>query len=133
MSGTSSGASSGAYIGHLGQVSRVDATSLQHLSIDIIQFWAVHFLSVHITFAEYKWTGTDWRYVNPKPSSHDPAWDDIGSGKEPEEYMYRDIYKPEWKETKLMAPTKTKILGQQAIVITGGGVHPCVGSQCDDS
>ena len=25
------------------------------------------------------------------------------------------------------------ILGQQAIVITGGGVHPCVGSQCDDS
>ena len=50
-----------------------------------------------------------------------------------EEYMYRDIYKPEWKETKLMAPTKTKILGQQAIVITGGGVHPCVGSQCDDS
>ena len=88
---------------------------------------------LHITCAEYKWTGTHWRYVNPKPSSHDPAWDDIGSGKEPEEYMYRDIYKPEWKETKLMAPTKTKILGQQAIVITGGGVHPCVGSQCDDS
>ena len=48
-----------------------------------------------------------------------------------------DINKQEWKEENFMAPAKTGFctiqLGENAIVITGGMVHPCLGSQCDSS
>lgn len=43
----------------------------------------------------------------------------------------------EWKETNLMVPAKTGFctiqMGQNAIVISGGRVHPCVDYQCNDS
>ena len=48
-----------------------------------------------------------------------------------------DINKQEWKEENFMAPAKTGFctiqLGENAVVITGGLVHPCLGSQCHSS
>ena len=36
--------------------------------------------TLHITCAEYQWTGTEWRYVEPKSNPGDD--DDFGSGEE---------------------------------------------------
>ena len=72
---------------------------------------------LHFTCAKYMWTGTDWKWNgDPKPIPSKPqmspehhAWDDTGSGEEPEDTLYRDDSVPDGEDEEGQQPPSGRV------------------------